>query len=202
MALDSVYETDNSYYLLLELFSGGNLKEMLKKEGHLNERKAAFIMRQVLKALQHLHKNKIIHRDIKPDNILFRQSDIFRDQKQVAIADFGLSTFSDSEQLLYPKCGTPGFAAPEVINYKKGTERYSNKCDLYSFGVTLYYVLTTRLPYQGKKDLIDENKDGNIDLNKSEIFATLTPAGFPLNCIVQINSFNSQRSSFKTDMRP
>lgn len=203
MKLDSVYETENSYYIVLELFSGGNLKDFLKEKGIFNERKAAFIMKPILKTLQYLNKMKIIHRDIKPDNILFRQADIFKDENQVALADFGLSSFIDSANLLYPRCGTPGFVSPEVGNYNRSCEKYDDKCDLYSFGVTLYFILTGRLPYPGKKDLIEENKEGTIFLKKSDRFKCLTKEGYFFSSFQKIScdfKIVSPRSLRKNDL--
>lgn len=175
--LDSVYETDNSYYIVLELFSGGNLKEYLKDYGLLSEEKAAFIAKSVLKALEYLQENSIIHRDIKPDNILFRSSGMFSSENQIALADLGLATFKNVTEYLFPRCGTPGFVAPEVANYKPNEEKYDEKCDLYSLGVTLYYALTGKLPYPGKREILKENRECCIDLTKSELFRTLSTEG-------------------------
>lgn len=178
MKLDSVYESDNSYYIVLEYFSGGNLKELIKEQGVLTESNARFIMLQVLKAIKYLHENKILHRDIKPDNILFRSSDIYKDDQQVAIADFGLSTFDHLKEELYPCCGTPGFAAPEVVSYKKTKEKYDYRCDLYSFGVTLYYILTGRLPFTMKKpETKDKPIEHVLDLKRAEIYKDLSKNG-------------------------
>lgn len=186
MKLDSVYETENSFYIVLELFSGGNLKDFIRENGILNERKAASIMKPILKTLSYLNKMNIIHRDIKPDNILFRQKDIFKGENQVAIADFGLAAFIDTAALLFPRCGTPGFASPEVAKYKVNDGKYDDKCDLYSFGVTLYFTLTGCLPYPGKRPLINENKEVSLFFSKSEIYTSLTREGsflFSKSCL-------------------
>lgn len=138
-------------------------------------------MMQVLNALKHLHKAKIIHRDLKPDNILLRSSDVYKDEKQVVLIDFGLSTFNHSKYELYPRCGTPGFAAPEIANYVENGEDYDERIDLYSFGVTLYYIMTGRLPYPLKRRISEESREVCIDLNKSDLFSLFSHEGSVLS---------------------
>ena len=174
--LDSVYETPNSYYIVLELFHGGNLKEYIKKNGFLSENLAAKLMKNVLKGLKFMHFLNIMHRDIKPENILFRSKTI-SDDTQVVLADFGLATFNNVEKYIFPRCGTPGFVAPEIASTHSPTDHYDLKCDLYSVGVTLYFILTGCMPYPGKNDIIKENKDLILDFQKSNIFINLTNDG-------------------------
>jgi len=78
-----------------------------------------------------------MHRDIKPDNIMFRNKDSL---EGIAIVDFGLSEFENAQEFLFTKCGTPGYAAPEVVNFKEGLPFYSSKCDLFSVGV-IFHIL-------------------------------------------------------------
>ncbi len=175
--LDSVYESSNSYYIVLELFSGGNLNEYIKQNGILNERKAAFIIKNVLKGVNYLHKLNIMHRDIKPENILFRTSSI-SDENQVAIADLGLATYNNGEPYIFPRCGTPGYVAPEVATLNKSDEHYELNCDLFSIGITLFYVLTGKLPYPGIKDTLTENIEYNLDFSKAEKYSNLSKTGY------------------------
>lgn len=160
--LDSVYETKNSYYLLFELFSGGNLFDYIKKNGPFSEIQACHILKGILEGLKYLHKKNIIHRDIKPENILFRTENIF-DANQVVIADFGLATHNDVEEYLFPRCGTPGFVAPEIFYHNRPTEHYSLKSDLYGVGVTFFYMLTGTLPYYGLENILQENESLRFD---------------------------------------
>lgn len=181
--LDSVYETTNSYYIVMELFSGGNLKDYIKSGGILSEKKAANLMRHVLNGVKYLHSLNIMHRDIKPENILFRTKTI-TDETQIVLADMGLATFTNVERYLFPRCGTPGFVAPEIAQVANSDDRYDGKCDLYSFGVTLYFILTGKLPYPGKMELIKENKECVLDLGKSENYKELTAEGIYLNLML------------------
>lgn len=159
--LDSVYSSQNTYYLVFELFSGGNLKDYVKKNGVFTERRASYIIRELLEGIKYIHDLNIMHRDIKPDNILFRSENIY-EPSQIVLADFGLATFINVSEYIYLRCGTPGFIAPEIFSAISPTDHYSSICDLYSVGVTLFYMLFNSLPYNEKKDLTTENKHCNL----------------------------------------
>ena len=162
----------------MELFYGGNLNDYIKSSGVLIEEKAAILTKCILKGIKYLHSLNIMHRDIKPENILFRSKSFSNNtDTQVVLADFGLATFNNVERYIFPKCGTPGFVAPEIANMITPTCHYDLKCDLYSVGVTLYFILTGNLPYAGKHDLIKENKGGMLDFQKSNIYNDLTLDG-------------------------
>ena len=172
----------------MELFQGGNLKEHIKNNGVLSENKASNLLKNVLKGLKYMHSLNIMHRDIKPENILFRSKTIL-DDTQVVLADFGLSTFNNVERYIFPRCGTPGFVAPEVASTQNPTDHYGLKCDLYSVGVTLYYILTANLPYPGKMDIIKENRDLILDFNKSSIFRNLSVDGILIFFLLNLQIF-------------
>ena len=171
ITLDSIYETENSYYLILELFKGGNLKENIKHSGIFSEEKCIIVLEAILKALVYLHSHKIIHRDIKPDNILFRSKNpkVF----EIALGDFGLSTFESDESYGTQKCGTPGYVAPEILAMKNNNknESYSNKCDLYSVGITFYYMLFGKLPYicSNIEQLLEQNEICDFEFLQNEL---------------------------------
>ena len=194
--LDCVYETLNSFYIVLELFSGGNLHEYIKEKGVLTENSASTILKNVLMGVQYLHMNKIMHRDIKPENILFRTTS-FVDDKQVALADLGLATYTNVEKYIYPRCGTPGFVAPEISANGDPDVHYDPKCDLFSVGITLYYALTGKMPYPGKNEIMKENKESTFDFNRSEKFNKLSIKGsFPLIFIFIYNFFEISEGSY------
>jgi serine/threonine protein kinase len=77
-----------------------------------------------------------MHRDLKPENIILKSSDNMHDIK---IVDFGLASFTNIKEYIYPRCGTPGYVAPEIIRYN-GSTPYGSKVDIFSAGV-IFYVL-------------------------------------------------------------
>lgn len=174
--LNSVYKTTNSYCLVFELFSGGNLKKFVQKNGVLSETQAAFILRSILEGLAYLHSVNIMHRDIKPENILFRNPNL-TDKNQIVLADFGLATSNDVPEYLYFRCGTPGYVAPEILNASCPLDRYDVKCDMFSLGVTLFYVLTGFLPYPRKRELIQENMECKFEFENPG-FKKLSDSGW------------------------
>ena len=76
-----------------------------------------------------------MHRDLKPENIMFSSHGILSSLK---IVDFGLATSTECEKFLFPKCGTPGYTAPEVLNYNDCEDKYDVVCDMFSVGVIMY----------------------------------------------------------------
>jgi len=139
--LYEIYETEHSIYLVVDLLSGGELISKIKsseKPQTFNE--IATLIKHLLEALEHMHKRSIMHRDIKPENLLLRDSSNIFD---IVLADFGLSAKLKQpiEDILFKRCGTPGFVAPEILSYKEGkSEFYNEKCDIFSVGALLYLL--------------------------------------------------------------
>jgi len=138
--LYEVHETEKSIYLVLELIQGKSLQDVLKRstfKEEYSEVKIVNMIRSILDALAYLASKGIMHRDLKPDNIL-----IDKDGK-VKIADFGLATFIDVPEYIFKKCGTPGYIAPEVFKYdqKNASTNYDHQCDVFSAGCILFYML-------------------------------------------------------------
>ena len=82
-----------------------------------------------------MHTKNIMHRDLKPENVMFK---IPNDLKSLKIVDFGLATHTEVEVYPFPKCGTPGYVAPEVANLKNLNSKYSPICDEFSIGCIFY----------------------------------------------------------------
>ena len=124
-----VYEDDSKVYLIFEYLKGGDLCSLFMKK-KISLSKIAVIISKLLQILVYLERNKILHRDIKLENILLSSN---ADNTSIKLADFGLGERYDLLQK-YNACGTPGYSAPELIQSKS----YDYKVDLFSTGVVLY----------------------------------------------------------------
>ena len=139
------YSDNKNFYLITEYCSGGDLFTVSKKE-NLSEKQVACIIYQILLAINHIHKMKIMHRDLKLENILITKKEedgLYR----IKLCDFGTShLFKDGEKEK-GVTGSSYYIAPEVYNKK-----YTFKCDLWSVGVIMYVLLTKKIPFFGKDD--------------------------------------------------
>ena len=137
--LYEVYESEKSIYLVLELIQGKALQDVLKKPSFkttYSEVKVNNMMRSILDALAYLSSKGLMHRDLKPDNILLDKND------RIKIADFGLATHINLSTYIFKKCGTPGYIAPEVFKYeeKNPATDYDDRCDVFSAGCIFFYM--------------------------------------------------------------
>jgi carbon catabolite-derepressing protein kinase len=119
-------------------YAGNELFDYLVKNGKMNEAKARRFFQQIVSAVEYCHRHKIVHRDLKPENLLL-DSDL-----NVKIADFGLSNIMTDGNFLKTSCGSPNYAAPEVIS---GKLYAGPEVDVWSCGVILYVLLVGRLPF-------------------------------------------------------
>ncbi|EAS06002.1 Serine/Threonine kinase domain protein (macronuclear) [Tetrahymena thermophila SB210] len=165
--LYEVYETTNSIYFVVDLLNGGELLHRVRDKGTINEQDLRNLMRNLLSALYHLHQKGIMHRDLKPENLLLKSKSNDHD---IVVADFGLATFTDIKDILFKRCGTPGFVAPEVLLYKEGDPFYDVKCDIFSAGIIFYLLLVGKQPFQGKdyKQILRANKACEIRYDTPE----------------------------------
>lgn len=139
-ALD-VASTDQFHYFVMEYVEGETLYERLMEDTRLDEEETITLLLDIAKALEHAHKAKLIHRDIKPQNIIITKQGIPK------LLDMGLArqagaAFNDSEK--GKVLGSPYYVSPEQILNKPDIDF---RTDIYSFGVTLYYTLTGKLPF-------------------------------------------------------
>ncbi len=138
----SVYDVSRgeTEYIVMELIDGITLKQYMERRGQLNWREALHFITQIMKALSHAHSRGIIHRDIKPQNIM-----VLRDGS-VKVADFGIACLANSANTLTQEAlGSVHYISPEQA---KG-DRTDARSDIYSAGVVLYEMLTGRLPFEG-----------------------------------------------------
>ena len=131
---------DKKYlYFIMELVQGGELLYHLKKQIRFDDERTRFYISELILALEFLHNNNIIYRDIKPENILIDKTG------HIKLIDFGLSkTYKDNNEKIFTICGTPFYLAPEVIE-KKG---YNNSADWWSLGCLMYEMLSGNPPFK------------------------------------------------------
>ena len=113
-----------------------------------------------------MHSKNIMHRDLKPQNILFRSPDNY----ECVIADYGLAQFANSEEYLFVRCGTPGYVAPEVINIKDMKTKYTPICDMFSLGLIFHLLLFGKSIFKGKKynEVLYDNRNCTFDFEGEE----------------------------------
>ena len=140
----SVYDVSRGgdmEYIVMELIDGITLKQYMEKRGQLNWRESLHFITQIMRGLSHAHSRGIIHRDIKPQNIM-----VLRDGS-VKVADFGIACLADSAQTLTQEAlGSVHYISPEQAR----GDRPDARSDIYSSGVVLYEMLTGRLPVEGE----------------------------------------------------
>lgn len=147
--------------MLQNYLKGGELFDTIMKKGNFCEKDACKLLYQILLALDYIHQKGIMHRDLKPENLMLKDKEL-----NIVLVDFGLASQVQNE-LVYKKCGTPGYVAPEILN----DLRYDTKVDIFSAGIIFYILLTGCSPFYGKNydDILRKNKDCNINYNLSEL---------------------------------
>lgn len=138
--IHDIGQEDAMHYLVIEYIDGENLKEFIRKNKEITFQETLNIISQICEALQHAHDNNIVHRDVKPQNILIANDG------RVKLTDFGIAvetteTITNNDMVM----GSVHYISPEQAQGKKATSR----SDIYSLGVILYEMLTGRLPFTG-----------------------------------------------------
>lgn len=154
------YEDDVYIHLVMEYLQGDDLFKLiaLKKYEHFSEKDAAEIITYLFKALNFIHNKHIIHRDVKPENILFS---ISGDYQSLKLIDFGLSTSNNRNR---QSVGSPFYMAPEIID-----GFYTYKTDIWSVGVILFIMMTGKFPFEGQKHHELFNKIKHENYNHKEL---------------------------------
>ena len=134
---------DGTPYLVLQLIEGPSLKELIAA-GPIRDREAANLVRQIALGLEAAHATDLVHRDVKPGNILIDKND-----GRAKLTDFGLARTADDQTLTHANVvsGTPQYMSPEQIS-NPGTQ--DPRSDIYSLGITLYECLTGTCPFRGQ----------------------------------------------------
>ncbi len=136
-----VGEYNNRHYIVMEYVRGRTLKQLLSQRGALHKEEALDIMKQLVSAVKHAHDNHIIHRDIKPQNVMVK------DDGTVKITDFGIALAHDAVQLTQSDAvlGSAHYLAPETTRGESAT----NQIDIYALGIVFYELLSGSVPFKG-----------------------------------------------------
>ena len=155
------YSTKESYSIVTELCKGGELFQEIVDRGPFNEIYSAYVMFQILSAINYCHGMKIVHRDLKPENILIVERDK-NGMPRIKIADFGTSKMLEKGAVIRKLVGSSYYIAPEVLK-----KHYDEKCDIWSCGVIMYILLSGRPPFPGDSDreIMDNVAKGKYDLS-------------------------------------
>jgi eukaryotic-like serine/threonine-protein kinase len=151
---------DDAPFMVLEYVDGMSLGDRIEQDKRLAEPEAVRIITQVGEALHYAHQQRVIHRDVKPDNILLTADGVAK------LADLGLAKDCESDELLTRPSsglGTPNFMAPEQFTDAKNADR---RCDVYSLGATLYMAVTGVIPFRAR---------GYLSVLKKKLDKEITP---------------------------
>ena len=176
------FEEEDKFYLVFEKMEGGTLLDCILNRGHLSEREASRVVRDIASGLDFLHKKGIAHRDLKPENILCMKAGQLT---PVKICDFDLGsaiqirnnhcTPVTTPELLSP-VGSADFMAPEVVDvWRYQAESYDKRCDLWSLGILLYILLCGYRPFYAHCSRVgcDFNEGGECEDCQELLFKSI-----------------------------
>jgi len=150
LRMHECFETTDKIYLILDLCTGGDLLTRLngQRAHHFDERSACKLVQTIVGAIHYCHQHRIVHRDLKLENLIFVDE---TPTSELKLIDFGLSGYLKDDEPLTSPVGTPYYVAPEVMQGE-----YDEKCDVWSIGVIAYMTLSGRPPFDGKtaKDIL------------------------------------------------
>lgn len=152
-----VYDVDQdrgNWFIVMELIEGMTLKQYIQKKGRLSSTECVGISMQAADALYTAHRAGIIHRDIKPDNIIITTNG------NVKISDFGIARMQSSDTMTVDACGSVYYSSPEQVRGGYSDQR----TDIYSLGVTMYEMCTGKLPFVGNSvvEIAMHHMEGNV----------------------------------------
>jgi len=166
-----VGHAEGHYYFAMEFVDGSTVRDLIGRGGRIDEKKALNIIGAVARALEHAHRHGIIHRDIKPDNIMINREGV------VKLADLGLARSTEKPDTLTIEgtaLGTPYYMSPEQV---RGETDVDTRADIYALGATLYHMVTGEFPYEGPNagaimarhlaDPVPSAKQNNPDVSRA-----------------------------------
>lgn len=190
----SVYDVshnDDVEYIVMELIDGITLKQYLQKKSVLDPSEVLDFTIQTAKALEHAHSKGIIHRDIKPQNIMLLKDGMIK------VADFGIASLENTvEENNGETVGSVHYIAPEQAR----GEAPDARCDIYSLGIVMYEMLTGRLPYVGNSDVEVAVKHMNTDPVTPRDIVPSIPEELERICLKAMNSNIDERYQTASEM--
>ncbi|KAL4101894.1 hypothetical protein PRIC1_005642 [Phytophthora ramorum] len=189
--LYEVIDSPERIFLIMEHVDGGEMFEYIVAHHRIREPEAAFLFRQIVDGLAYLHSNEVTHRDLKPENLLLqanRHHNPRQHQQQppptllVKIVDFGLSNMHDGGRLLRTACGSPCYAAPEMI---QGRMYHGPVADMWSLGVVLFAMVCGFLPFE--------------DSNTNLLYKKILSANYKMPTFLSANAQDLIRRILETD---
>ncbi len=155
------FQDKDNLYLILDYFSGGDLRFYLNKNVQFNEKQIKFLVSNIILSLKYLHQNNILHRDMKPENL------VFDEKGYLNLTDFGISKKIKKNKQIKDRSGTPGYLSPEMI--LKNNQTFV--CDYFPVGIIIYELIFLKRPFNGrnKQEISDNILHKNINLKKKNL---------------------------------
>ena len=153
-----IIETEKNFYIIQEYCKLGELFDYIVKKEKLDEKEASIFFYQLINGVEYIHSKGIAHRDLKPENLLLTEDKVLK------IIDFGLCHEFNENEFLKTKCGSPSYAAPEIISMPN----YDGfKIDIWCCGIILYAMLCGYLPFEGDSESENDSDSDNAELFKN-----------------------------------
>ena len=155
------FQDKDFLYLIIDYYPGGDLRFYLEQIIQFKEKQIKFFVANIVLSLRYLRLNNILHRDIKPDNLVFDKKGYLN------LTDFGISKKVKNNKIIKDKSGTPGYLSPEVLTGKNQT--FSS--DYFSLGIIIYELIFLERPFKGKtkQELAENILDNEINLTKDQL---------------------------------